>query len=108
MNNILSSVLTQSYHLIVIGEDETPLAAGPAGSYYVYAVVTVVLAALIAVAALWITRRNALKRRLLDLRKRSGNTDTSVPVSIKGIREAITETEAVASADILQECVNVI
>ena len=96
MNNILFTMLTQPYDLIVIGEEETPLAAGPAGGgYYIYAVMAVLLAALLAMAAVWITRRNILKKRLMELRERSGSTDTSIPFSLKALKDAISEEEAV-------------
>lgn len=96
MNNILFTLLTQSYDLIVIDEEATPLAAAPvSGGYYIYAVMAVVLAALLAMAAVWITRRNILKKRLMELRERSGNSDTSIPFSLKALKDAISEEEAV-------------
>ncbi|MCR5310628.1 MAG: hypothetical protein K6E32_04325 [Lachnospiraceae bacterium] len=93
------TILDQSYDLIVIDETETPLGAGPVGTnYYVLAVSIVVLAALVASFALWFTRRNFYKKRLLELRDKAGITDKGVPFSIKEIREAIEEAEANLSA----------
>ncbi len=95
MNRMIFFLTQQTYDLIVIDEGEAPLAAAPVGSgYYAYAVTAVFFAALIALASVWITRRNALKKRLLEIRERSGNSDTSVPVTIKAIRDAINEAEA--------------
>lgn len=97
--NRLFIILSSTYDLIVIDENETPLAAGPAGGgYYIYAVVTVILAALIALAAVWFTRRNVLKRRLMELRERTGSHETEIPFSIKGLKEAIDLAEAEVSA----------
>ncbi len=100
--SVLQTVLSQSYDLIVIDETETPLGAGPVGSgYYLYAVLTVLLTAMLAALAVWVTRRNSLKVRLLELRQRAGNTDTKVPLSIKALKDAIAETEAEISAIML-------
>ena len=95
MNRLFFFLTQQAYDLIVIDEGEAPMAAAPAdGGYYIYAVITVFFAALIAMAAVWITRRNVLKNRLLELRELSGNTDTTVPFTLKALRDAVNEAEA--------------
>lgn len=99
---LVNAVLEQSYDLIVIDESDTPLGSGPVNTnYYILAVCTVALAALLAFMVLFVTRRNGLKKRLLELRKRAGNEDMTVPFSIRELKDAVAEAEANLSAELL-------
>ena len=90
----LTAVSADSYDLIVIDDEATPLSAGPlAHSYYPAAVVTVIALAVLTVLTIWFIRRHGFKARLLELRAKAGDEQSKVPITIKGIKDAVREAE---------------
>ena len=82
------------YDLMVIDDEATPLSAGPLPhSYYPAAVATVIFLLALTIFTVWIIRRNTFKARLLELRAKAGDTQSCVPFTIRGIRDAVKEAE---------------
>ena len=89
-----ATVYEDTYDLIVVDDEATPLSAGPLGhNYYPAAIVTVIILAALTLIAVWLIRRNSFKARLLELRKQAGDEDSCVPLRIKDIKDAVREAE---------------
>ncbi|MBO4678520.1 MAG: hypothetical protein J5626_02525 [Lachnospiraceae bacterium] len=89
-----ATALDDTYDLIVVDDEATPLSAGPlTHNYYPAALVTVLILAAITILAVWLIRRNTYKARLLELRKQAGDENIRVPFRIKDIKDAVREAE---------------
>ena len=89
-----ATVYEDTYDLIVVDDEATPLSAGPLGhNYYPAAIVTVIILAALTLLVVWLIRRNSFKVRLLELRKQAGDGNTRVPFRIKDITDAVREAE---------------
>lgn len=95
-NSILSHIATVSdYDLMVIEDEETPLAAGlTRTNYFAATLVTIALIVLVIAIAIWYVKRREYKARLLELRHRLGDDSGVVPFSIRAMKDAIAECEA--------------
>ncbi len=89
-----ASASADGYDLIVIDDEATPLSAGPlTHSYYPAAVITVLILAALTIFTIWFVRRKSFKARLLELRAKSGDKETRVPLTIRNIKDAVKEAE---------------
>lgn len=83
------------YDLLVIEDEETPLAPGVAGpDYFGMTMFTMVLVLALCLFAAWCVKRNAYKARLVELRIQLGDESEVVPFSIRMIKDEIAKSEA--------------
>ncbi len=88
-----------AYDLIVIEDNNTPLAA-KASSIDMYGPTAIIVLSVILLGLLiyWLVKRNRYKKRLLELRSKMGDHDKRSAFLISGIKDEITrlETELVS------------
>lgn len=90
------------YDLVVIEDEETPLAAGISGhNYFAASVFSMVLILALCAFAAWCVKRNAYKARLVELRIQLGDESEVVPFSIRMIKDEIARSEAEIAATYL-------
>ena len=95
------SALLAAYDLIIIEDEATPLA--PSAMHVNYYLITLTFITVITIAALlasWFTRREALKKRLIELNGKLGR-DEKIPFKIKTIKEYIEVAETDLSASMI-------
>lgn len=81
------------YDLIVIEENDVPLAAGIGHTNYYIATLFVIVALMIAATFIaWFLKRREYAVRLSELSRKAG-TDCKVPLTIRRIKEEIAITE---------------
>ncbi len=94
LTNLMSNAILSSYNLVVIEEEETPLAAGIPGTNYFGTAITVVLAIMFLLGfGLWISKRTERANYLKDLHESMG-VEGKVPLSIRAINDEIVKAEA--------------
>lgn len=92
--NLIDKVLLSSYSLVVIEEEETPLAGSiPGTNYYGTAVALVMVTILLLCIGLWISKRTERANYLKGLYSSMG-VARKVPVSIRAINDEIVKAEA--------------
>lgn len=91
---MMAFLVEQTYDLFIIEDDMVPLGPGRGTNFYLITVCVVIAIALIAVAIGWLAKRRKLAKRLLQLRKKSGNSSEKLPITIKAIKEEINNEEA--------------
>ncbi|MBR6309108.1 MAG: hypothetical protein IKR39_10935 [Lachnospiraceae bacterium] len=83
-----------AYDLIVVDDEATPLSNGPLSvNYYPTAIIAVAAIAVIALLTVWFIRRSGYKSRLLELRAKAGDKSKAIPLTIRGIKDAVKEAE---------------
>lgn len=112
MNNIIGIMASKvsaakfflvlmDYDLIVIEDEEVPMAASASHvNYYVVILAVIAGIALISLLAWWLTRRKKYVKRLVELSVQT-NTPVKVPLFIKSIREKIEYLESEISASMI-------
>ncbi len=94
LTNSIGKAFLSSYSLVVIEEEETPLAANiPGTNYYGTAVAMVLITLLLLCMGLWVSKRNEKANYLKEL---YGTMDVAkkVPLSIRAINDEIVKAEA--------------
>ena len=92
----------QTYDLTVIEDMDTPLAGAPKGpNFYMITVLVLLIVAICALIVVHTIRRNKVKERLLELRRRTGNNDTHVPLKIREMEDEISQTETNITAEFI-------
>lgn len=95
------SIVICAYDLMIIEDEDTPLAAeAPKGNYYVVTAVIIVAAALIALLVTWLVKRSQEAKRLKELNKKLNKT-AKTPLKIRDIKDQIAQAEIELSSDCL-------
>lgn len=94
----MSVCIAMAYDLIVIEDEDTPLAASANVNYYLPTVIAVLTILLAGLLIYWLIKRNNYKKRLLELRQKLDDHDKRTAITIRGIKDEIArlETELVA------------
>lgn len=98
MLNILCSIqnfiTVSGYQLVVIEDNETPLASAPVGQNFVAgSLIAVAFAMLAGFMMIDMTKRIKLRERLLKLREEAGDDNENLPFTIGKLRDEISERE---------------
>lgn len=92
--------LVPAYDLIVIDDQETPLAAKAGSNIDMYGPTAIIVLSVVLIGLLiyWMIKRRKYKKRLLELRSKIGDHDKRAPFLIRGIKDEIArlETELVS------------
>lgn len=91
----ISAMVLNAYDLFIIEEEETPLAGGPVSqNFYLLTVVAAIVLLCLVAIAMWVFARRKYSVRYVELKKKQGESDVKVPLSIRSLKEMIALTEA--------------
>lgn len=96
----LTVCLVPAYDLIIIEDQDTPLAAKAGSNIDMYGPTAIIVLSVILLGLFiyWMIKRSKYKKRLLELRSKMGDHDKKSAFLIRGIKDEITrlETELVS------------
>ena len=93
INAKIAGLLTSEYTLIVLQDEEVPLASGAKTGNTPRVIAVCVVCLILFFFALYEARRNSLIKRLSDLRRKNGITGKSYPIVLSKLEEEIRELE---------------